>query len=520
MSSATSSRKQVLQAAAIVMSTMVLSRVLGLGRDVVINYYFDAFSLEANAYTIASRIPHLIFTVLAGGALGSAFIPTFAGYFARQDEAGAWRLFSAVLNWATLAIAVVVVFTFVFAQPLLLTAYPELMTDNLPLLQMSVRLLRVMLLSPIIFAASGVVMGALNARQHFLMPALAGSLYNLGIILGAVLWQKNVMGLAYGMVLGTVGHLAIQLPALRQKQARYQLVFTASDNGLRQLLWLMLPRTIGLSFSEISIVVTQIMAQAMPLGSIRALDLAWRVMSMPLGFLGQALGIAAFPTFATLAAESKLAEMRRILADSLRLICFLGVPATVLLTILRQPLIALFFQWGTSSEATTEFVSWALLFYMLGLISLIALEIIARAFYALSDTLTPVLVGAVQLLVMIGLGLGFSQLFAAANWLPFGGLALGHSLSNWLEMLVLLGLLRGKLAGLDGAHIWAGVWRIGVAGILMAFVTGFVYQFIKSAGILLALFLPTLAGTLFYLLCSFVLRLPEWQLLLAPLRRR
>jgi putative peptidoglycan lipid II flippase len=509
-----------MQAAGIVMAAMVLSRFLGLGRDVVINYYFAALSPEANAYAIASRFPQLIFTVIAGGALGSAFIPTFAGYFARSDEAGAWRLFSAVINLAVLATTVVAGLTYLATPSLLLWAYPELMAETPGLLAMTSRLMRVMLLSPILFGASGVIMAALNARQHFLLPALAGSVYNLGIIAGAVMWPGDVMGLGYGVVIGTVGHLLTQLPALRTKQARYMPRFTVTDPGVRQVLKLMAPRVVGLSFSELTILATQLLAQAMPLGSIRALDQAWRVMTMPLGFIGQSLGIAAFPTFAELAAEDRLPEMRRILADTLRLILFLGLPAALLLASLRQPIIAILFERGDFGAESTALVSWALLFYAVGLVGLAGIEIVARAFYALGDTVTPVLAGGAQLLLMVGLGWWLSRsVFPAWSRPTFGGLALGHSLSNWAELGVLLWLLRRRLSGLDGRRLWDGVWRMGLAGGMLSLASAWGAALAAPAGSLAALLVGAAAGGIAYAAGSFLLRVQELQLLMARLRR-
>ncbi len=515
-----SARTQVLQAAGIVMAAMVLSRLLGLGRDVVINFYFDALSLEGNAYAIASRFPHLIFTVIAGGALGSAFIPTFAGYFARDDEAGAWRLFSITVNLAVLATTVVAGLAFWQTPAILRWAYPELMAGYEGLLEMTGELMRLMLVSPILFGASGVIMGALNARQHFLLPALAGSVYNLGIIAGALLWPGDVLGLGYGVIFGAVGHVLVQLPALRRHRAGYRPVISLRDPGVRQVLRLMAPRVVGLSFSELTIVITQLLAQAMPLGSIRALDQAWRVMAMPLGFIGQALGIAAFPTFATLAAEGRTAEMRRILADTLRLIAFLGLPAMVLLLVLREPFVALLFQRGQFDADSTRVVAWALLFYALSLVSLAAIEVVARAFYALSDTTTPVVAGALQLLLMMTAGWWLSRsLFPALAWEPFGGLALGHSLSNWAELALLLALLRRRLRGLDGRRLWDGVWRIGVAGAVMAAAAAVAVRGVAGTGALAAVLAGGLAGGLAYLGASLLLRLEEPRLVIARLRR-
>jgi putative peptidoglycan lipid II flippase len=368
-----------------------------------------------------------------------------------------------------------------------------------------------MLLSPIIFGVSGVIMSALNARQHFLLPALAPIIYNLGIILGAVLFAPNVMGLAYGTVAGALGHLLIQLPGLRQQKARYELAVPVNDPGLRQVLRLMAPRMLGLSFGQLNHLLMQFLAQAMPLGSIPALGFAWRIMIMPQGIIGQALGIAAFPTFSTLAAQSALVEMRRILAETLRLIAFFSLPATVLLAVLRRPIVAVLFERGQFDAEATELVAWVLLFYAFSLSGLAAIEIISRAFYALEDTVTPVVIGALQLGAMwlFGAWLGnvlFSQILDRQ---PAGGLSLGYSISTFIELGLLLWLLRRKLNGLDGLYLLDGLWRMGTATLLMAGATLLVHQQLQVQAALGQLLLSTLSGGLIYLLACHFLRVSE-----------
>jgi putative peptidoglycan lipid II flippase len=380
--------------------------------------------------------------------------------------------------------------------------------------------MRVMLLSAIIFAASGVIMGALNARQHFLLPAIAGSVYNLGIIAGALLFRGNVMGLAYGVVLGAAGHMLIQLPALFQKGARFELLFSLRVPGVRQVLYLMAPRVLGLSFSELTHVLTQLLAQSLVLGSIRALDLGWKVMSMPMAFLGQAVAIAAFPTFSMLAAEKNLSEMRRILADTLRLIIFLGLPAAILLAVLRKPIITLLFEYGTADAASTEFIASALFFYAIGLVALAIIEVVARAFFALEDTTTPVVVGGLQLLMMATFGLALSRLvFPPLGWPAFGGLALGHSLANIVESGLLLWLLRRKMGGVDGRHMADGLWRMALAGVIMIMATLGLQQALEDMGSLPLLLVASVVGSTVYFLAAWLLRLAEVRQLLALLKR-
>jgi putative peptidoglycan lipid II flippase len=402
---------------------------------------------------------------------------------------------------------------------------PELMAGNPDLLDLTVQMTRVMLISPIIFGVSGVVMAALNARQHFLLPALGPIIYNLGIIGGVMLGAPNAMGLAVGTVVGAAGHLAIQLPALRWQEAQYSPILTLRDAGVRQTLWLMGPRILGLSFSQLNHLVIPPLAQMMASGSIRALDLGWRLMILPHGILGQALGIAAFPTFAALAAQNNLAEMRRILADSLRLVFFLGLPVTLLMMLLRQQIAILLFLRGDCDLMCADFIAWALLFYAPGMVALIGIELISRVFYALSDTKTPVLAGFLQLALLIALAQAFSYLlFPWLGWLPLGGLALGSSLSNILEVGALLWLLRRKLAGLDGRRLLDGFWRISLAGLLTLAAIWPLQSLLAGVAPLWQLLAVTAVAGLVYLAAVYLLRLSEMTIMLQAagrvLRRR
>ena len=177
-------RSQVFRAAGLVAALALLSRLLGLGREIVVRQYLGVTTLEATAFDIAGRFPETIFLIVAGGAIGSAFIPTFTGYFSRDDEAGGWRLFSAVINLVTVVTTIVSILVAIFAAPFVTFFYAENIALEPALLPMTVYLMRIMLLSPIIFGLSGIIMAALNARRHFLLPALAPSVYNIGIIAG------------------------------------------------------------------------------------------------------------------------------------------------------------------------------------------------------------------------------------------------------------------------------------------------------------------------------------------------
>lgn len=523
-------RSQVLRAAGLMSIAVLLSRVVGLVRDMVTLNYLGTETLEANAYAVASRFPEAIFLIVAGGAIGSAFIPTFSAYFVRDDEPGAWRLFSSVINLITLVVTGIAILAAVFAAPLIEFFYGDQIALAPELLPLTVSLMRVMLLSTIIFAASGVIMGALNARQHFLLPALAPTIYNLGIIAGAVLWvqpdagptQGKAMGLAVGTVIGALGHFLVQLPGLAQKKAHYEPIITVRDPGVIQVLKLMAPRVLGLSFSEINkfIILFLTGTAVMALGSLPAINTAFRIINLPLGILGLALGVAAFPTLATLAAHQALDDMRVIITDSLRLLLFLGLPITVLLMLLSEPIITILFERGLFDAESTDFASLALFYLSLGLIALMMLEVIARSFYALSDTLTPVLAGGVQIVIMAGLSLWLSLVvFPGRGLLPLGGLALGFSLSNYFEVALLLWLLRRKMGRLEGRALLDGGWRMSVAAGVMTAVTLFTLSLIPDSP-WWHLLAGSAAGGAAYLLACALLRVKELGQFVAYGRRR
>ena len=524
-----SGRSRVFRAAGLVAALALLSRVLGLGREIVVRQYLGVTTLEATAFDIASRFPEAIFLIVAGGAIGSAFIPTFAAYLGRDDEAGSWRLFSAVVNLVTVATTLISVLVMIFAAPFVTFFYADNIAQQPALLPLTVALMRVMLLSPIIFGVSGILMAALNARQHFLLPALAPSVYNVGIIAGGVAGAvmgggaplATAWGLTWGTVAGALGHLLVQLPGLRGQRAHYSPLLTLRDPGVRQVLRLMAPRVLGLSFSEVNKFVILFLTGTMILGTLPALNAAFRILIMPQGILGQALGIAAFPTLAALAARAAHREMRAILADSLRLVLFLGLPATVLLALLAEPYVTVLYERGLFDAEATALVAAALRFYAVGLVALTALEVVARGFYALSDTLTPVLAGGVQIAVMWGLSLWFRDaVFPALGWRPLGGLALGFSLSNVLEVGVLLWLLRRRLGGLEGRALLSGTARMGVAAAVMGAAIVGALAVLPASAVWARALVGSAAGGLAYLAVCWLLRVEELRQVVGMVMRR
>ncbi|GAB4580377.1 MAG: murein biosynthesis integral membrane protein MurJ [Anaerolineales bacterium] len=467
MSTSSTANRQIARAAGVVMAGFVLSTLTGLLRRVLVSNAFGT-SEQLDAFTAAARVPDTLFVLVAGGALASAFIPAFTGFLEKDNRVGAWELASAVMNLISLVLAGVSVLTAIFAPALVRYVLAPKFDPAQQALAAS--LLRVLLISPTIFGISGLLMGILNTHQHFLLPALAPTLHWVGHIVG-VLWfvpTMGIFGLAWGAVLGAGLHLAVQLPGVRALAgAQYTPRLGLDLPAVWEVFRLMGPRVFGTAIVQLNFWVNIRLASGMAEGSLTAIDWAFAVMMMPQVVVAQAIAIAALPTFAAQVARGELADMRASLAATLRGVILLSVPATVGLIVLRFPLISLLFERGEFDARSTELVAWALLWYTVGLVSHSVVEIVSRAFYALHDTKTPVMVGAAAMGLNVVLSIGLAALFGRVGWMPHGGLALALTLSTTLEMMALLALMRRRLNGLEGRRILLGLGQTTLAALVM-----------------------------------------------------
>ena len=434
--SETRTSRRLAGAAAILMAALIGSRLAGLGRDVAISYQFGT-SPELASYLAAFRLPDFIFQLVAGAALASAFIPTFARYQAAGEEKEAWLLTSSLLNLigiATLFLSVAAVVAAPWFVPLVFSfdpAYQEL----------TVRLTRIMLASPVFFGISAILGSALNARQHFLLPGLAPIVYNLFITAGALFLSPyiGVEGLAWGVTAGSLAHLLVQLPGLRRQGMDYRLAASLSNPGVREVGRLMGPRVLGLASVQINFLVTTALASKLAYYSIPALSYAWQVTLLPVGVFGVAISSAVFPTLAEKAAQPTGESMGPTLYTTLRMILFLTIPSSVGLIVLGQPLIALLFQRGLFDEQSAQATYLAVAFYSTGLFGHTMVEILTRAFYATHDTRTPVAIGIGSMALSIALSL------VLMGPLGHGGLALSVAVAAMVEAVVLYRVMRGRL---------------------------------------------------------------------------
>jgi len=461
--------RQIARAAGLVMIGFVISNLVNLVRTMLISRAFGVDSPVIDAFNNASRLPEVIFSLVAGGALASAFIPVFTEFLEKDDRSGAWHLASSIANLVVLVTTVVAGLAWVFAGWLVqVVLAPGFSPEQQAL---TVELLRILLLTPIIFGVSGLLMGVLNSHQRFWLPALAPTMYWLGGIFGvlALVPSMGIYGLAWGTVLGAGMHLVIQVPGLLKLAGRrYLPTLGLRFPAVRRVGILMAPRLLGAAAVQLNFLVNVNIASGLPVGSLTGITVAFSIMTMPQAAIAQAISIAALPTFSAQVARGELTEMRSSLAATLRGILLLSLPASLGLILLRVPIISMLFERGAFGPQDTELVAWALLWYAAGLVGHSLVEIVSRAFYALHDTRTPVAVGVAAMSLNVLFSLTFPGWFESLGWLPHGGLALANSLATALEMVALLVLMRGRLNGLQGREVLAGGLQAALGTVVMS----------------------------------------------------
>lgn len=514
------SNSQVARAALVVLFGFLASGVLGFVRTGVLAAQFGTGD-AIDAFNAAQQIPELIFVLVAGGALGSSFIPIYAKR-REEDEAQAWRLASAVMTLASLAAAIFGIVVAIFAEPfvqyiLLPNSPPEvqLLTANMT---------RMMMITPFIFSISGLIMGILQSHGLFFLPSVAISMNSIGIMFGAIVLapllasdpvsgttslpvdqvgNASVYGLAYGAILSAVLHLLVQLPGLFTLKAKLRFLPDRTIKGVSEVLKLMGPRVLGLGVVQINFLVNIILTSAMVAGSFTALKVAFTLMFFALGIIGQSVGSALFPTLSALYAENDMEGFKNRLASAMRSVLFLALPATVAFIVMGEPIVSIF-EWGEWTPESTQGTAWALAFYATGIAGFVMLEILSRAFYALSDTWTPVKIGIGAMLSNIVLSLIFIQFIGDPDNLArgsFAGLALANALTTLIESLILWWIISKRIGGIRDSFILKGTAKALIASLVMGVILWLLPLFVPVTGFTLAIFGAVIGGIVFFSVC-------------------
>jgi putative peptidoglycan lipid II flippase len=407
--------------------------------------------------------------VVAGGALASAFIPTLSDYLAQDTKNDAWQLTSSVLTLLMIVLLTVSGLAAIFAPAVVNVLSPGFDPTKKVL---TVSLLRVMLLTPMIFGIAGLMIGVLQAHQRFLLPAFALPIYNLGIIGGIVLLgpRIGIFGAAWGAVAGALAYMLLQVPGMFAVKFRYRLQADINDPGVREVARLMGPRVLGLAVIQVNFWVNTLLASRMVEGSYDAIVNAFYIMLLPQGVIAQSVANAVFPTFSAQVSSDDQEGLNRTLGQVLRAVMFLAIPAMVGLVMLRLPIVRILFERGEFTFTSSQAVAWALLFYGLGLASHSMVEILTRAFYAMHDTWTPVVIGGGAMVLNIILSLVLIQVIGEPGNLArgsFAGLALANTIATTLEAGIMLAVLGPRVGGYRTNRLFESMGKTAAASLVM-----------------------------------------------------
>lgn len=478
------------QATLILTGSFIVSRVLGLLRTSMFAYVFGA-SATSDAFIQAFLIPDFIFNIVAGGALGSAFIPVFVKYIeSDRDEKTAWHVTSSALNLAIAIMMGLAVLTMIFARQIVPLYNPAVHDPKQ--LDLIASLTRIMLLQPIALGAGVIVTAVLQARQNFLLPAIGTVLYNIGLIAGLIPGlilsihrsEANstiaVYAATIGVVLGALLQVGIQLPGLSKIRMHYTFSFDWRHVGVIQIARQMVPRMINATMLFASTFVDRTLIQLLVAvvgtaainGLVTQYYQAFQLLLLPLGIFGMSVATAAFPTMAENVARGRMDRFSAIIMDTLRSILFLSIPSSVGLIVLGLPIIQVLLQHGAYTLDEAQSTAVPLAFFALGLTGLASVEILTRSFYALRDSTTPVIVSIAQFILKIALSLLLINVAvfgssATGGALGMGALAFSTSIAGLLEAGVLFWLLHERVEGLQPGTLVAFLGRVLAASLAM-----------------------------------------------------
>lgn len=459
-----SERGNIVKAAGIVGSATILSRVMGMARDMVVSRLFGA-GFATDAFFAAFQIPNMLRRFFAEGALASAFVPTFSHTLIKRGENEARELANTCFTLLTIIMAAITLAGIIFSPLIVHLMFPGFHSVA-GKFELTVLLNRVMF--PYIFLISlvSLCMGILNTIRHFFTPAISTVFLNLSMIFAAVLlrgfFQVPVTALATGVLIGGLAQLALQLPVLWNRGFRLRPGFDFARPEVRRIAKLMFPSVLGVGVYYINIMISAILASLLPQGSVSYLYYAQRLFEFPQGIFTVSVAQAVLPSMSRQAAEGDIPGMKESLSFGLRLTLFITVPAMAGLMICSIPIFSLLFMGGAFDYHKVVNSARALLFYSTGLSFVAATRVLVPAFYALGDTRAPLWAAFATFL----LNLGFS--LALMRTLGHGGLALATSLSALGNMILLFWLLRRKIGAFGGLILLRSGIKSLLASIPMA----------------------------------------------------
>jgi len=493
----------------------LLSRVLGLVRDHLLARTFGASSGEGlynlDAYYAAFRIPDLLYNLLIFGAISAAFIPIFTQYKKAGQKEKAWEFASNMMHLMLILILVMAGIAYLFAPQLtnLVAAGFEGETFDL-----TVRLMRIMLLSPIIFTFSAIFISIQDSFRIFFWRSLAPLFYNLGIIFGILYFAQDfgVVGVTWGVIIGALLQLFVQLPALKSLHYKHVWLIDSKRADVRKAFKLIVPRVVGLSLTQMTLIVNTLIASFLMTGSITIFYLADNLQAVPLGIVGISFAITSFATLSELAMEKTAENFVKEIATVAHRVLFLIIPATLGMLFLRTEIIDVILVAGKFTASDAAILETVLAFLLISLFAQSLIPLFSRGFYAYHNTKTPVLTALLGSLVSIG----GSYLLAIQFAMGVSGIAIAFSTGMILNFLLLYILISRKCG--RGILNWCNVMRMLYSGIFMYGILAIVGGNVSYGGTLIdrmgTLVLLTLVGMISYFGAARFFKAPELKMII------
>src|SRR5438067_902344 len=525
----TADRRMSTRATGVVGIAILSSRVLGLIREMVFAGLFGA-GKNLDVFLMAFRLPNLLRDLFAEGALSTAFITTFSKKIAVEGDQSAWRLANKVARLTAVFMSGITLLGITFAPQLIdLLTWGAWSPDKTAL---TILLTRIMWPFMLLVSLAALVMGMLNAKHVFGPPAMASSYFNLGSIIAGVAigyWldphfgARSLVGLAIGTLVGGAWQLIGQFPSLWRVGYKYHADFHWRDEGVRTVLTLMGPAVIAASAVQVNVLINSGFAASLGNGPVSWLNIAFRLMQLPLGIFGVAIGTVTLPLVSKSVARGETAEFRAILARGMRLAFLLTIPSAIGLAMLASPIVSVIYQHGRFTAEMTRQTAGALRFYAIGLVSYAVLKVLTPAFYAIEKRNTPMVVS----FLAIGANLFLNWLFTFRLGWGHRGLAFSTSLVATINFVLLYALMRRHTRRLETRQMLIGLGKICLAGALLALICWAAnywwldaWASLRFFAKLAALFIAIAFGALTFFGAAFLLRVSEVQDIIDVFRRK
>ena len=465
-------KRNITKAAGLMSVATFISRILGYAKDMILAVFFGATGLS-DTFFVAFRIPNLLRELFAEGSMSSAVIPVVTEHQTKYGDEEAKRLVRIIFTSITIFVGLICVLGIIFAPAIVTAIAPGFL--NMPdKFSLTVLLTRLMFPFLLFISLAAIVMGALNTRRIFFIPAVAPAMLNITIIAAVLLlapgMEQPIIAVAIGVAIGGLVQFAFQIPSFFKNGYSLTPQYDFRHPGLKKISILILPATMGMAVAQINIFISTILASYLAEGSITYLYYSMRLIQFPIGIFGVAMGMAVLPTLSEHAVKRDFDSLRSDFSFALRLLFFMTIPAMAGLIALREPIVNMLFQRGKFDCAATIGTSQALLFYSLGIWAMVGVRIVTVSFYSMQDTKTPVKVAVIALLTNIILSLIF------LGPLKHSGLALANAIASSVNFTALFFMLRKKLGRVEGRKIAASFIKISTASAVTGLMGWFIIR--------------------------------------------